>query len=499
MASYDIYNSLSYFDSLPQIPYSYTRRTPIGLIDSPHSYTRTPIGLIDSPNAPSPSIPSHSIPSRRSRRTARVSSFFNDLNISYEPTQRFKYLNELYLPHTRKNELLYHFIKKYVMVDETLKMHNTIIDYAETGIYTMEEGLIGNNVSVYYDNNYLNQSQKDKYNKIIADKHNETIQYYNLISFIYILDRNCIYAFNHLTIDEQLTNWMRIKSQLPTLPNSLINHKCSSLIKDKLQEVTSNTFSMTLTDNMSIYVIPYARYIRGLSTYKMHICFNPELLSNTKLYFEAMLIFYKFYIAHMRNICFYKVIGSNIDRDSKKPNNVAFNNFNRKMADIVIYLEHVHNESDVIDYGERFRIFFMKAWKHKIVPFSKSRLLFNSSTNDTLNEGKYFIQYTSGAAGNTKLDCINKIINLPETAEFNGELSSPQSICRNRYKIKTGISFKKDGLKYRVDCKNSRKATRKECKKGIRNKSIGRFVDSRFVKDVFGEDKHVCYDELCFY
>jgi hypothetical protein len=491
MTSYDIYNSLRYFDSLPQVPYS--------------SFRTNPIGLIDSPPSPSPSITPSIVRSRRSRRRSRASrvpSFYNDdLNLSYEPTQRFKYLNELYLPHTKKNELLYHFIKKYVMVEETLKMHNTIIDYAETGTYTIEEGLISNNVSVYYDNNYLNKTQKDKYNKILADKHNETIQYYNLISFIYILDRNCIYAFNHLTIDEQLTNWMRIKSQLPTLPNSLINHKCSSLIKDKLQEVTGNTFSMTLTDNMSIYVIPYARYIRGLSTNKMHICFNPELLSNTKLYFEAMLIFYRFYIENMRNICFYKVIGSNIDRDSKKPNNIAFNDFNRKMADIVIYLEHVHIETDVINYGERFRMFFLKSWKHKIVPFSKSKLLFNSSTNDTLtvNRGKYFIQYTSGAAGNTKLDCINKIINLPETAEFNGELLSPQSICRNNYKIKTGISFKKDGLKYRVDCKNSRKATKKECKKGIRNESVGRFVDSKFVTDSQGIDKHVCYDELCFY
>lgn len=137
----------------------------------------------------------------------------------------------------------------------------------------------------------------------------------------------------------------------------------------------------------------------------------------------------------------------------------------------------------------------------EIVPYSNSKLLFNNPINDTLSikNGKYFLQFTSSASCDTKLDCINQINNLQACTEYDGELLSPQTICNTPYKIKTVITFKKDGLKYRVDCKHSRKATKKECIKGIRNKSIGRFVDSKFVKDAQGVNKHVYLDELCFY
>lgn len=476
MTSFDIYNSLRYFDTLPQVPYS-IRTNPI-MANSSFSRSRR---------------------STRRSRASRVPTFYNDdlyTNGTDQSTQHFKYLNEVLFP--KHDSFLNHFVKKYIMVNETLKLHNGLIEYAKSGIYDIDPELTNQNVTIYYDNTYLNKFKK-KYEHRIKDEDNETQQNYILLSFVYILSRDCIDAFNHLSADEQLTLWMRIKSQLPTLVNSPMNYKCSTLIKDKLEDVTKQRFNMTSTDTMSIYNIPNSTYKRGNSTHKMHICFNPELFSTTSLYFEAILIFHNFYTEHMQNVSFYKVIGSNVDRDSKKPNIVAFNDYNRKMADIVVYLEHIHNESEVIDYGERFRTFFMKAWKHKITPFSKSRLLFNSSTDHTLSvkDGKYFIQYTSGAAGNTKLDCISKIIHLPNVPEFNGELLSPETICKRPYKIKTGITFKKDGLKYRIDCKHSPKATKKECIKGIRNK-IGRYVDSKFIEDN-GTHKHICYDELCFY
>jgi hypothetical protein len=169
------------------------------------------------------------------------------------------------------------------------------------------------------------------------------------------------------------------------------------------------------------------------------------------------------------------------------------------MADIAVYLEHVPDDTGIIDYGERFRVFFMNAWKHKIVPFSNSKLLFNNPINDklTVKDGKYFIQFTSGSSGDSKLDCINKIHDLTQIPDYDGELVTPHSICRTRYKIKPGITLKKDGLKYRVDCSKSPKATKKECIQG-KTKTVGRLVDSKFVThdDI---NKHVCYDELCLY
>ena len=67
----------------------------------------------------------------------------------------------------------------------------------------------------------------------------------------------------------------------------------------------------------------------------------------------------------------------------------------------------------------------MNSWKHKIVPFSNSKLLFNNPINDKLKEGKYFIQFTSGSSGDRKLDCISKIMSLTPIPEYDGELLSP--------------------------------------------------------------------------
>jgi len=385
------------------------------------------------------------------------------------------------------------------MENETLKIHNHIIEYGQTGRELIQRSDLENNVTVYYDNDYMTPKQKKTWNERIHKLESESQQIQIVLSLIYILRNECVNVYNHLTEDEQLYRWMRIRYKLPTPPKSPIANKCSTLMKHKLEQLTQREFYMNPSDDTSIYLIPLQSYTRGSYTSKMHICFNPILLGNPKLYFEAIMLFHIFYTQYMINICIYKVIGSNVDRDSKEKNVVAWNNFNRKMADIAIYLEHISDERSIIEYGERFRTFFMNSWKHKIVPFSNSKLLFNNPINDKLKEGKYFIQFTSGSSGDTKLDCISKIQSLPQIPEYDGELLSPQSICRTRFKIKPGISFKKEGLKYRVDCKKSRDTTRKECKKGIRNKYIGRFVDSRFVKDVFGENKHVCYDELCFY
>jgi hypothetical protein len=471
------------------------------LRNSSQSRTLTPFGSLGNPFIYSPMQYSSTRSRRndRSRRSSRPSrlSTVNNLDLSIS-THRFPYVNELYLPFTKKNSFLNNFVRKYIMVKETLEIQNLIIRYAETSHYNIDDNVL-NHVPVFYDNYYLNPYKEKFEERLLTLEDNDTRQTLNLYSYIYVLSDDCIHCFNHLETDEQLSKWMRIKSQLPTIVTSPINRKCSLLIKEKLETITGHRFRMNRGDYQSIYIDTPPEYIFGPSTSKMHICFNSELLSNTKLYFEAILIFHNFYMEHMRHVSYYKVLGANIERDSKKQNIMDFNNFNRKLADIAIYLQYVPNEIDIIDYGERFRLFFMKSWKHKIVPFSNSKLLFNNPINDTLKKGKYFVQFTSGASGDTKLDCITKINNLPVGTEYDGALLPPQSICRGNYKIKTGISFKKDGLKYRVDCKHSRKATKKECKKGIRNESIGRFVDSKFVTDSQGINKHVCLDELCFY
>lgn len=412
-------------------------------------------------------------------------------------------MQTLYFPKHKQNAIVYEFMKKYLIEDKTLFFHNRIIEYTNTGIFKLNNDYI-ENTSVFYDNNYLNSKQKMNLKRQIEKLGDDVDQKLmnDLFSYTYILRNDCIHEFEDLSRDEQISNWLKIIAHLPLYVPSLINLKCSQLIKNKLEDMNKTMYTMNQGDNTSIFIRTSRYYKRGRSSNKMHICFNDELSYNVKLYFEVIQIFHDFYMEHMSHICYYKVIGGILLRDSKWKHIEAYNNFNRKMPNIAIYLEHVHEESQIIEYGERFRTYFYSRWKHKFVPFTKSQLPFNNSINKTLRveEGKYFIQYTSGSSGNQKLDCIGEIMKYKTKCDSNdGKLTSPTKICkRNTYKIKDGIRIKKIGDHYRVDCEKSTKATKKECKQGKQNKTVGRIVNTKCIKNKSGQNEDICYDELCF-
>jgi len=458
-------------------------------MDSSKTSSKTPSSKSKTPSkTPSPKTPSRKTPSRKSRKTPSRKT----------PSPKKIPLETLYFPKPKGKTFLYDFMKKYIMVEETLEIHNIIIEYIHSGKLLLESKHIYDHACVFYDNNYLSKAQKNALNKRVEllseDKQPEIL----LFSYIYVLSNDCARAFEHLDKDEQLGAWMNIKSQLPCLTRSVLN-TCNVLIKSKLEEINQAPYKMSSQDETSIFLRPLPGYRHGSQTNKMHICFNGELLHHPALYFEAIHIFHSFYLEHMANLCYYKVIGGVNDRDSTIGAVVAYNLYNRKMADIAIYLEHITSESQIIEYGERFRTYFMEKWKHKIIPFSKSKLLFNSSTNASA-QGKYFIQYTSGASGDTKLSCMSEIMKSETCATPGGGLTSPDNICRfQRYKVKPGIKIKKAGEHYRVDCDNSPNAASKECKKGIGTKKLGRLVNTKCVKNRLGESKDICYDELCFF
>ena len=422
-------------------------------------------------------------------------------------TIEFPYLNELYFPKPTKNIFLYNFIRKYLLVEYTLKNHNIMIHYSMTGDMRISHDDIYKNTSIFYDNNYLSNIQKKNFQEQLNKIQNneDKKKTYNLFSYMYVLSDECINEFNHLDRDEQIANWLKIKAHLPVVNiRSSINKKCSELIKTKLMEMNGVQYTMSKGDHTSIFVEPPKSYRFGKSSNKMHICFNDELSYNVKLYFEAIKIFHDFYKEHMSTICYYKVIGGINLRDTKENVIQIYNDYNRKMPNIAIYLHHIEKESEIIEYGEKFRSYFNSKWKHKIIPFTKSKLLFNNPINKKINvdKGKYFIQYTSGASGDTKLECIGEIIRSQDKCvNKDAEFAGPHSICYGKkYKIKPGITIKKYGEHFRVNCDKSPRATRKECKKNKKlNKSIGRIINTKCGKDKYGENKNICYDELCFY
>lgn len=250
--------------------------------------------------------------------------------------------------------------------------------------------------------------------------------------------------------------------------------------------MNNTTYNIISGDNTSIFIRRPSYYRRGRSSNKIHICFNDELSYNVNLYFEAIKLFHDFYIEHMSHICYYKVVCGISLRDSNDKVIQLYNDWNRKMPNIAIFLERVYENSKMIDYGEQFRSYFNSKWKHKIVPFTKSQLLFNNPINPKLNvnDGRFFIQYTSGNAGNVKLDCINKIMKNKQNCDTDdSKFAGPHSICVGQvYKIKPGISIKKYDKHYRVDCDDSPKATSKECIKG-KTKKMGRIVNTKCTKN----------------
>ena len=253
-----------------------------------------------------------------------------------------------------------------------------------------------------------------------------------------------IINFKDLSTKDKLKILSRLTSFLPAPKESFIVSENAKMLDSYLKAFYHNdkflyfeVISEKKQPEMLYFYNPYHYFLETSvdMTKKLHVLFNSNFkYDNINLYLECLNLFFTFYLEEsiivkgietpIHKLICGKIVTNRLYAGNKEKKGIhsrkVWTLFNgRKMADLVIYTKISIPLEILKEIGKKINIYFKENWKFPDNYFDNLKLEFNFTVDGTLQEkdGKFFVQYTTGGAGNQKIECIENITKISKSKE----------------------------------------------------------------------------------